>query len=76
MICDFGLAKVKSAFKSGLTTTGFHCTLRYASPDAEDDGCATLASDVWAWGGLLLYVRIISPALGPLLTDSVLVRRS
>lgn len=56
MLCDFGLSRVTDDVKSGLTTGGFSCTLRYTSPDAESEGLLSLANDVWAWGGLLLYV--------------------
>lgn len=66
MICDFGLAKVCGVGKTDLTTIEFNCTLRYSRPDAEEDGCATNASDVWAWGCLLLYVSVLTSPSQPL----------
>lgn len=59
LICDFGLARLASNVNTGLTTSAFNRTLRYTSIEAEEKGCATTASDVWSWGGLLLHVGIL-----------------
>lgn len=61
MLCDFGLARIADDVGSGLKTLGFDCTLRYTSPDAESEASLSFPRDVWAWGGLLLYVRDVTP---------------
>lgn len=57
-ICDFGISKLMQENPSGLTTTAsIKGTLRYSSPDMLDlDGKSTTASDVWAFGMLILHV--------------------
>lgn len=58
-LCDFGLSKVLEDVPSGLTTTKTsNYTLRYAAPEVNNGAPHSLASDVWAWGCLLLFVRM------------------
>lgn len=59
MLCDFGLARMLEDASSGLTTTcSPKYTLWYASPELVNNNSRhTLASDVWAFGCLLLQVR-------------------
>lgn len=63
ILMDFGLSKAMEGTPSGLTTTSFGLrgSTRYMSPElvSEDDARRTLASDVWAWGCLLLEVRCV-----------------
>ncbi|KAG8963637.1 hypothetical protein FRC05_004571 [Tulasnella sp. 425] len=60
VLMDFGLSKALEGTPSGLTTTSFGLrgSTRYMSPElvSEDDARRTLASDVWAWGCLLLEI--------------------
>lgn len=59
VLCDFGLAMVLEDVPSGLTSTQINgITVRYAAPELirNDSASHTLASDVWAWGSLLLVV--------------------
>ncbi|KAG8989475.1 general transcription repressor, partial [Tulasnella sp. 427] len=60
VLMDFGLSKALEGAPSGLTTTSFGLrgSTRYMSPElvSEDDARRTLASDVWAWGCLLLEI--------------------
>lgn len=61
VLCEFGLARILAEVPSGLTTSTVHMgTTRYASPELvnSDNPCHTSQSDVWAWGCLLLVVRI------------------
>ncbi|KAG9012228.1 hypothetical protein FRB90_006774 [Tulasnella sp. 427] len=57
-ICDFGISKLMQENPSGFTTTAsVKGTLRYSSPEMLDlDGQSTTASDVWAFGMLVLHV--------------------
>ncbi|KAG8938824.1 hypothetical protein FRC04_007422 [Tulasnella sp. 424] len=57
-ICDFGISKLMQKNPSGFTTTAsVKGTLRYSSPEMLDlDGESTTASDVWAFGMLILHV--------------------
>lgn len=60
-LCDFGLSKVLEDVPSGLTTTKTaNYTLRYAAPElvSSEGSSHTLATDVWAWGSLVLVVRL------------------
>lgn len=73
MLCDFGLARILEDVPSGLTTTSAPgCTLRYAAPElvAGDGSVHSLASDVWAWGCLLLVVSPGCPYASEALTDT------
>ncbi|KIO22781.1 hypothetical protein M407DRAFT_216029, partial [Tulasnella calospora MUT 4182] len=62
VLMDFGLSKALEGTPSGLTTTSFGLrgSTRYMSPElvSEDDARRTLASDVWAWGCLLLEASV------------------
>ncbi|KAG8962650.1 hypothetical protein FRC05_005169 [Tulasnella sp. 425] len=57
-ICDFGISKLVQENPSGFTTTvSVKATLRYSSREMLDqDGKSTTASDVWAFGMLMLHV--------------------
>ncbi|KAG8939628.1 hypothetical protein FRC04_006109 [Tulasnella sp. 424] len=57
-ICDFGISKLVQENPSGFTTTvSVKATLRYSSREMLDqDGKSTTASDVWAFGMLILHV--------------------
>lgn len=60
-LCDFGLARILDAEPTGLTTSKTASwSLRYASPEIikSDQLLHTLQSDVWAWGCLVLVVRV------------------
>lgn len=58
VLCDFGLSQMVQDDDCGLTTSkGFKGSTRYLSPElVKDEGPRTLASDVWAWGCLLLEI--------------------
>ncbi|KAG8949524.1 Glycosyltransferase Family 90 domain containing protein [Tulasnella sp. 424] len=58
VLCDFGLSQMVQEDDCGLTTSkGFKGSTRYLSPElVKDEGPRTLASDVWAWGCLLLEI--------------------
>ncbi|KAG9001437.1 hypothetical protein FRB90_011606 [Tulasnella sp. 427] len=58
VLCDFGLSQMVQDDDGGLTTSkGLKGSTRYLSPELiKDDGSRTLASDVWAWGCLLLEI--------------------
>ncbi|KAG8924844.1 hypothetical protein FRC01_010981 [Tulasnella sp. 417] len=61
MLADFGLSRVLEDAPTGLTTTeGLKGTLRFYSPELMKgkDASHSLASDIWAWGCLVLEVRI------------------
>lgn len=57
-LCDFGLAKILDDVPSGLTTTrASSYTIRYAAPEIiMGESLHTIASDMWAWGCLVLFV--------------------
>lgn len=62
MLGDFGLATVLKNEPSGLTTDAddgavFKGSVRYSSPEVLDGEEKSIASDIWAWGCLLLEVR-------------------
>lgn len=60
MLADFGLSRALEDAPSGLTTSeGLKGTLRYYSPELmnEQDASHSLASDMWAWGCLVMEVR-------------------
>lgn len=61
MLCDFGLSRMLDNESSGLTTTSTpKMTLWYTSPEILNNSSRhTLASDVWAWGCLLLHVSTL-----------------
>lgn len=65
-LCDFGLSKILDDNPSGLTTTHDAAfTARYAAPELFQGGPKhRLASDVWAWGCLLLVVRTVIKTFG------------
>ncbi|KAG8992850.1 hypothetical protein FRB93_002172 [Tulasnella sp. JGI-2019a] len=57
LLCDFGLAKIEGVKKSALTTsTGFKGSVRWCSPELFDDKPRTKASDMWAFGCLVVEV--------------------
>ncbi|KAG8899005.1 hypothetical protein FRC01_010702, partial [Tulasnella sp. 417] len=63
MLADFGLSRVLEDAPTGLTTTeSLKGTLRFYSPELikGTDASHSLASDIWAWGCLVLEVRITS----------------
>lgn len=60
LLCDFGLAKIKQADPSGLTTSTFDQkgSPRYMSPELCNGQNRRSQSDMWAWACVLLEVRI------------------
>ncbi|KAG8993311.1 hypothetical protein FRB94_001754 [Tulasnella sp. JGI-2019a] len=57
VLSDFGLAIAASEVPSGLTTSrGLVGSLRWWSPELFDDNPPSTASDIWAWGSLLVEV--------------------
>lgn len=64
VLCDFGLARILDDEHTGLTTTDTtKYTTRYASPELvmREGAVHSLRSDMWAWGCLLLDVRLSLP---------------
>jgi len=56
VLCDFGLARVRSD-ETGLTTTDAGGATHYMSPEIawqEDELRCTMESDIWEWGCLVL----------------------
>lgn len=66
LLCDFGFARAIEEDATGLDTTKEAATFRYLSPELFLDFKRvrrTCASDVWAFGGLLLFVsRLHQPS--------------
>ncbi|KAG8989973.1 hypothetical protein FRB94_013836 [Tulasnella sp. JGI-2019a] len=59
ILCDFGLAVAADEVQSGLTTSrGFKGSIRYCSPELvmEEEARRSPASDMWAWGCLVLEI--------------------
>lgn len=60
MLADFGLSKALDDEPTGPTTSDdLKGTLRYYSPEVMSGSDRNLASDIWAWGCLVLEVRFI-----------------
>lgn len=62
VLCDFGLAVAADevSVPTGLTTSGgLKASWRWCSPEVvTEDTPRTMASDIWAWGCLLVEVRL------------------
>lgn len=60
VIADFGLARFEDNTMSGLTTTRtIKGSLRYWCPELLEEGARhTFQSDVWAFGCIMMEVRI------------------
>ncbi|KAG8984883.1 hypothetical protein FRB93_006180 [Tulasnella sp. JGI-2019a] len=57
LLCDFGLAKLVEAGHSGLSTSSnFHGSVRWCSPELFHDSPRTLASDIWAYGCVVIEI--------------------
>ncbi|KIO22948.1 hypothetical protein M407DRAFT_78666, partial [Tulasnella calospora MUT 4182] len=60
-LCDFGVSRVFLGFgkSTGLTTTGISNggSAGYQAREVLENGCSTTASDMYAFGGLVLAVR-------------------
>lgn len=65
LLCDFGLAKIEEADPSGFTTSSWNRagSPRYMSPELCETPSRTEASDMWAWGCILLEVSPYHPWL-------------
>lgn len=65
MICDFSCSGMPGADRGGLAARAQVLTVRYASPEVlRDTSDRTLASDVWAFGCLVYWVRLSSYPAG------------
>lgn len=79
VLCDFGLARLTDGQPSGLTTSKtVKGSTRYMSPELlEEDAVHTLRSDVWAYGCLVLKVRLLPiGGIRALLTATQVMTRS
>ncbi|KAG8984882.1 hypothetical protein FRB93_006179 [Tulasnella sp. JGI-2019a] len=57
LLCDFGLAKLVEDGHSGLSTSSnFHGSVRWCSPELFHDSPRSLASDIWAFGCVVIEV--------------------
>lgn len=75
VLADFGLSKALEEGPTGLTTSdGLKGTLRCYSPELirEQDSSHSLPSDIWAWGCLVLEVRMRWFSLAPLFPSELM----
>ncbi|KAG8860323.1 hypothetical protein FRB96_003972 [Tulasnella sp. 330] len=80
MLGDFGLATVLQDEPSRLTTdvedgAVFKGSIRYSSPEVLDGEGKSIASDIWAWGCLLLEILTDTPPYSDVPTDLQVIRR-
>lgn len=71
MLCDFGLTKMVEDVPGGLTTRSSPDPAgRFTAPEIIFGASRSLASDIWAWGCLLLVVSPPETLSNPVLTIS------